>query len=110
MDQEEILEKARKKHPVGEMEEKKINKSSWRALIAAVVTAVAFMIGEGCLGHISAIFAIGAVCLVWASVFYFCQFFVAKRPWQVLIGAVLEGLGGITMLVLYILCNLGILF
>ena len=110
MEKEEILQKARKKHPVGEMEQKKINKSSWIALIATAVVAVAFMIAEGCLGHISAIFAIGAICFVWASVFYFCQYFVAKRPWQVLIGAILEALGGITMLVLYILFNLGILF
>ncbi len=110
MEKEEILEKARKKHPVGEMEEKKINKSSWIALIVAVVAAVALMIVEGCLGHFSAIFAIATICFIWASVFYFCQYFVAKRPWQVLIGAILEGLGGIAMIVLYILFNLGILF
>ncbi|MDE7162019.1 MAG: hypothetical protein K2N65_04585 [Anaeroplasmataceae bacterium] len=110
MDKEEILAKAKKKHPVGEMEEKKISKSIWIALIVTIVMAVALLISEGCLGHFSAIFAIGAICFTWASVFYFCQYFVAKRPWQVLIGAVLEGLGGITMIVLYILLNLGMLF
>lgn len=110
MNKEEILEKAKKKHPVGEMEEKKISKSIWIALIVAIVLAVAFLITEGYLGHFSAIFAIAAICFTWASIFYFCQYFVAKRPWQVLIGAVLEGLGAITMLVLYILLNLGMLF
>ena len=110
MEKDEILEKARKKHPVGEMEEKKTNKSSWIAFIVAAVAVVAFVIAEGCLGHFSAIFAIGAICFIWASVFYFCQYFVAKRPWQVLIGAVLEGIGGIAMVVLYILFNLGLLF
>ena len=110
MNKEEILDKAKKKHPVGEMEEKKINKSIWIALIVTIAMAVELLITEGYLGHFSAIFAIGAICFTWASVFYFCQYFVAKRPWQVLIGAVLEGLGGITMIVLYILFNLGILF
>ena len=110
MDKDEILERAKKKHPVGEMEANKINKSSWIALIVTIVVALALVITEGCLGHFSAIFAIAAICFTWASVFYFCQYFVAKRPWQVLVGAVLEGLGGITMIVLYILLNLGILF
>ena len=110
MNKEEILEKAKKKHPVGEMEEKKISKSIWISLIVTIVMAVALLITEGYLGHFSAIFAIAAICFTWASVFYFCQYFVAKRPWQVLIGAVLEGLGGIAMLVLYILLNLGMLF
>lgn len=109
MDKEEILKKAGKKHPVGEMEQKKTNKSSWIALVVSGIVAVALMITEGCLGHISAIYAIGFVCYVWASVFYFCQYFVAKRPWPVLIGAILEGLGAITMLVLYILLNVGLL-
>ena len=110
MDKAEILEKAKKQHPVGEMEAKGITKSAWLALSVTVVAAVSLLITEGCLGHIAAIFAIAAICFTWASVFYSCQYFVAKRPWQVLIGAVLEGLGGITLLVLYILVNLGILF
>ena len=110
MDKEEILEKAKKKHPVGEMEENKINKSMWIALIVTIIMAVALLISESCLGHFSAIFAIAAICFTWASVFYFCQYFVAKRPWQVLIGAVFEGLGGIIMIILYILLNLGMLF
>lgn len=109
MEKEEILQKAKAKHPVGEMEKAKINKSSWIALIVAVVAAVAFMIVEGAQQHYTAIFAISFICFIWASVFYFCQFFIAKRKYVgILIGAVLEGLGAITMLTLYILFSLGV--
>lgn len=109
MEKEEILQKAQNKHPVGEMESAKINKSSWIALIAAGVVAVALIIVEGVLGHYSAIFAIAFVCFTWASVFYFCQFFVAKRRYVgILIGASLESLGAIAMLTLYILFNVGV--
>lgn len=108
MEKEEILQKAKKKHPVGEMESHKINKSSWIALIVAGVIAVAMIIVEGALQHVSAIFAIGFICFTWASVFYFCQFFVAKRPWQVLIGAVLHGFGAIAMLTFYIFFSIGV--
>lgn len=62
MNKEEILEKAKKNHPVGEMEERKISKSIWIALIATIVMAVALLITEGSLGHFSAIFAIAAIC------------------------------------------------
>lgn len=110
MEKEEILQKAKSKHPVGEMETAKINKSSWIALIVAGIVAVTFIIVEGVLGHYTAIFAIGLVCLTWASVFYFCQFFVAKRRYVgILIGAVLEGIGALAMLTLYILFNIGVL-
>lgn len=109
MKKEEILQKAAKKHPVGEMESAKINKSSWIALIIAVVAAVVFMIVEGVLKHYSAIFAIAFICLIWASVFYFCQFFVAKRRYAgILIGAAFESLGAIAMLTFYILFNIGV--
>jgi len=67
------------------------------------------MVVEGLLGHFPAIYAIGAVCFTWASVFYFCQFFIAKRPYGVLIGAILESIGAITMITLYVLFNLGVL-
>ena len=110
MEKEEILEKAKKKHPVGEMEATKINKGSWIALIAAGIAAVALMIVEGVLGHFSAIYAIAFVCFTWASVFYFCQFFIAKRRFAgILIGATLESLGAIAMLTLYILNNVGVI-
>ena len=39
----------------------------------------------------------------------FIQYFKAKRPWQVLIGAVLEAIGAISMLVVYILYNVGVI-
>lgn len=110
MEREEILEKAsKKKAVVGEMEKSKINKSNWIAIIVAGIIAVVFMIIEGALGHFSAIYAIGAICFTWASVFYFCQYFIAKRPFGVLIGAILEGLGAVIMLTLYILFNVGVL-
>lgn len=110
MEREEILKRASKKKVlVGEMEKSKINKSNWIALIVAGIVAVSLMIIEGALGHYTAIYAIAAVCFAWASVFYFCQYFIAKRPYGVLIGAILESLGAITMLILYILFNLGIL-
>ena len=67
------------------------------------------MVIEGLLGHFIAIYVLGAVCFTWASVFYFCQFFIAKRPWQVLIGAVLEAAGALTMIVIYILFNIGVI-
>ena len=110
MEKQEILQKAKSKHPVGEMEAAKINKSCWIALIVAAVIAVTFMIVEGILGHFTAIYAIGVVCFTWASVFYFCQYFIAKRRYfGILLGATLEGLGAITMLTLYILFSVGVL-
>jgi len=103
MKKEEILEKTKKsKTYVGEMEKQKMNKGNWIALIVAGFLAVAFMIFEGLQGHHSAIFAIGAICYSWACVFYSCQYFMAKRPWPVLFGVVLEGLAAIAMIVLYI--------
>ena len=110
MEKEEILEKAQnKKDVVGEMERAKINKSNWIAVISACIVALAFIIIEGVLGHHSAIFAIAAVCFAWASVFYFCQYFIAKRPVGVLIGAILEFLGAAIMITNYILYNIGII-
>ena len=107
MEKKEILEKAgKKKAQVGEMEKQKMGKSNFIAIISAGILAVAFMIVEGILGHITAIYALAAVCYTWASVFYFCQYFLAKRPWPVLIGASLEGAGAITMLVLYIVFSI----
>lgn len=109
MEKEEILGKAKKKVVVGEMEKAKINKSNWISVIVAGVVAVIFMIIEGIMGHFTAIYALGAVCFAWASVFYFCQFFIAKRPYGVLIGAILESIGAICMITLYILFNVGVL-
>ena len=107
MEKEKILEKARKKHPIGEMESQKINKSCWIALVVTGICAIVLMIVEGALKHFTAIYAIGFVCYTWASVFYACQYFIAKRPRGVLIGAILHGLAATTMLTLYILTNVG---
>ena len=110
MEREQILEKVSKKKVfVGEMEKAKINKSNWISVIVAQVVAVVFMIIEGCLGHFTAIYGLATVCFVWASVFYFCQYFLAKRPKGVLVGAILESLGAIIMITMYILFNVGVL-
>ena len=109
MEKEKILEKAKKKHPLGEMEAQKINKSNWIAIIVAGIVAVALMVTEGALGHFTSLYAIAFVCFTWACVFYACQYFIAKRPYGVLIGAVLEGLGATTMMVLFILTNIGVM-
>lgn len=110
MERKEILERAQsKKIHVGEMEKVKINKANWIGNISACVLAVALMIVEGWQGHFTGLYALGAVCFTWASVFYFCQYFIAKRPWQVLIGAVLEGLGAIAMLTFFVLRTVGVI-
>lgn len=109
MEKEKILEKAKKKHPLGEMEAQKINKSNWIAIIVAGIVAVALMVTEGALGHFTSLYAIAFVCFAWACVFYACQYFIAKRPYGVLIGAVLEGLGATIMMVLFILTNIGVM-
>ena len=110
MERDEILNKAQqKKVYVGEMEKQKLSKSMVISLIATAVIAVAFIIVEFTLGHKTAGFAISAVCYGWASIFYFCQYFVAKRPWQVLIGAVLDGLAFAASLTFYILFCVGVL-
>lgn len=110
MEKKEILEKAKsKKAIVGEMEKAKINKSNWIAVIATCVVAVAFIVVEAALEHRAACFAIGAICFTWASVFYFCQYFVAKRQKGVLIGAILETLGAVIMILNYILVNAGVI-
>lgn len=110
MEKEEVLKKAQqKKAIVGEMEKAKINKSNWIANIVAVIIAVAFMIIEGAQAHFTALYAIATICFVWASVFYFCQYFVAKRPWQVLIGGVLCALGALIYLTFFILFSVGVL-
>ena len=108
MEKEEILQKAANKNPVGEMEKTKINKAGWISTIVVGVFAIAFMIVEGILGHYSAIYVVAFLCYCWASVFYTLQYFVAKRPWGVLVGAILEGLAAICMLVCYILYNVGV--
>ena len=111
MNKQEVLEKAQKKKVyVGEMEKTKINKSCWIGNVCACIIAVILMIIEGALGHYPAIYALGTVCYSWASVFYFCQFFIAKRPKGVLIGGILHGIGAITMLTFYILFNTGVLW
>lgn len=109
MKKEEVLEKAKKKHPIGEMEQAKINKSGWISLIVVGTMAVAFMIVEGGLRQFASLYATGTLCFTWACVFYTLQYFLAKRPWQVLIGTFFEGAGAITMFVFFILYATGVM-
>ena len=109
MEKEKILEKAKKKHPLGEMEAQKINKSNWIAIIVAGIVAVALMVTEGALGHFTSLYAIAFVCFAWACVFYACQYFIAKRPLGVLIGAIFETIGALIMVLNYILVNVGVI-
>ena len=109
MEREEILEKAQqKKVYVGELEKNKIDKSIKIALLSVGVLAVSLIIVEFALGHATAGFAIQSLCYCWASIFYFCQYFVAKRPWQVLIGAVLDGLAFVASMTFFVLFCVGI--
>ncbi len=109
MEKEEILKKAQKKHPIGEMEAKKISKSGFISILVVGILAVAFMIIFGALGNFTALYVIGFLCFTWAAVFYFLQFFIAKRPKGVLIGAILESIGAIVMFVFFILFQIGVL-
>ena len=91
------------------MEKAKINKSNWISVVVAGIASVCFIVLEGIQGHRSICFAIGAICFIWAAVFYFCQYFIAKRPKGVLIGAILETLGAVIMILNYILCLTGVI-
>ena len=110
MEREEILKKTKqKKVYVGEMEKQNIDKSIKIALLFAGILAVIFIIIEFALGHVTAGFAISALCYGWASVFYFCQYFLAKRPWPVLIGAGLDALAFVASITFYVLFCIGVL-
>lgn len=109
MDKKEVLEKAgKKKALVGEMENSRTIKACWISLVVTAVAAVTFIIVEGALGHFSAVYAIACVCFLWAGVFYTLQFALAKRPWQVLIGSILDGLAFVFFLVRFILYITGV--
>ena len=107
MEKEEILEKAKKKHPIGEMEQKKIGRSGFISTLIIGILAVAFMIVFGAVGNFTALYILGFLCFCWAAIFYFCQFFIAKRPYGVLIGAILESVGAIVMFVFFVLYQTG---
>ena len=104
MKKDEVLQKVKsKKCVVGELENNKISKGNWIAVAVAGVSAVAFIIIMGALGNHSAQFAISSIIFAWASVLYTCQFVLAKRPWPVLIGAVLHGLAFALMIILFVI-------
>lgn len=109
MEKQEILEKAgKKKAVVGEMEKEKISKSMIISLLVVGIVAVGLIIILGVFNHAAGAYAIASLCFLWASVFYFLQYFLAKRPWPVLIGAVLEGLAFIFFLVRFALNLAGV--
>ena len=110
MEKKEVLEKvSSKKALIGEMEKSKYNSGNLIALIVAGVFAVAFIIVECALGHFAGAMAVATICYTWACIQYICQYVIAHRPWQVLIGAVLDGLAAIAALVFYILFCVGVL-
>ena len=106
MSREEILKQSeKKKNVVGEMETDKIRKGNWIAVIVAGIVAVIFAVSECAQLRHPAYFALLCVIFTWACTLYTCQYFLAKRPWQVLIGSVLYGLASIAMIVLYIISS-----
>ena len=109
MEKEEVLEKAKKKAIVGEMEKQKINSGNWIAIIIAGIVAIGFIIVEGCLGHKSSCFMIGAICFAWASSFYIMQMVKTHRSKALIIGVIGEGLGFAIMLTNYILTLCGVI-
>ena len=108
MNKQDLENRAKSVKPalVGEMENSKTNKGNWIAIVVAGIVAITMMIIEGALGHYMAIFAIGSICYAWASVFYICQYVIAKRPWPVLFGAVLHGIAFAIMITMYIISNI----
>ena len=109
MNKKEILEKVQKKKVyIGEMEKSKIDKSNWISVIITGVVALIFIIVLSMLGDKAAAFGIGCICFTWAGSFYFCQYFIAKRPVGVLIGAIFETFGALIMLLNFILTVTGV--
>lgn len=110
MEKDEILKKASsKKALVGEMEKQKMDLGIKISLIFAGVLAIVFICLECAKQNYAAGLAIGSICYGWASMQYFFQFFMAKRPWPVLFGAVLHGLAFVACVVLYSLFSFGVI-
>ncbi len=111
MEKEEVLKMAQgKKAIVGEFENQKINKANWISVIITGIVAVAFIVVFSILGLKEVCFAIGAICFTWATTFYFCQYFIAKRKhWGILLGATLELLGALIMITNFILATVGVI-
>ena len=111
MEKEEVLKMAQdKKSTIGEYENQKINKSNWISVIVTGIGALAFIIVFASLNLKSVCFAIGAICFTWATTFYYCQYFIAKRKhWGILLGATLELLGALIMITNFILAIVGVI-
>ena len=111
MEREDILKKAQLDNDkIGEMERKKTSKANWIAVISTAVLAIVFMFTEGFRGNRCAVYAFAAICFTWASVFYFCQYFIAKRRHiGILLGAIGELFGALIMLTNCILAIVGVI-
>ncbi len=111
MEKSEVLKKAQSKQPIiGEYENQKISKSNWISVIVTGVVALAFIIVFAILQQKAVCFAIGGICFTWATTFYFCQYFIAKRRhWGIFIGATLELLGALIMITNFILASVGVI-
>ena len=107
MEKEKILEKAKNRHPIGEMEKQKVNTANWISLVISCVFALALIIVEGIKKQFDALYAIASICYLWATIFYICQRVVAKRSKGVLFGAVLHGIAFIITFTFYILYSVG---
>ena len=110
MKNNEILNKASaKKALIGEAEQKGLQKCYWLSLLIIGMVAVAFMIIEGIFAHFTTIYVLASICFLWGAVFYFLQYFIAKRKHVgILIGAILESLAFVFFVTRYILAIVGI--
>ena len=109
MEKEEILERVKnQKVIIGEMEKGKIDKSCWIANLVSVIFANVFAVILGIMKMFAGLCAVYSVCLIWASVFYFCQYFTAKKSWPILLGAVIYSIGAIIMVICFILFTIGV--
>lgn len=110
MEREEILERAKKRYPVGESEDRGLYKSLRISLIAVGSIAVLTMIFLGLIRNFTGLYFIGFLCMLWASVFYFLQYSVAKRRYfGIILGGVLCLLGSATYLTFALLFSFGVL-
>ncbi|MBQ9782874.1 MAG: hypothetical protein IJW26_06830 [Clostridia bacterium] len=111
MDKNEVLKKAQSKQSViGEYENQKLSISNWISVIVTGIVALAFIIVFAILNQKSVCFAIGAICFSWATTFYFCQYFIAKRKHLgILLGAIFELIGALIMVTNFILAFAGVI-
>lgn len=110
MTNREVLKKVQsKKALIGEMESKMISKCNWISVILTGIVAIAFIIVEASFGRKATCFLIGSIYFTWASAFYYCQYFLAKRPIGILLGGIGETVGALIMILNYVLTLCGVI-